>query len=187
MQSNAFIVHDSDCRNSAKSHKMFTMEWVRLLLAKAHAHHIVPSSAFPSNPLAPPTPTRSKHPPTETKPASRKCCRMSNLDSMLSDYPERLMMPRNLHQPMKKDQKSNGSCVWCSTVYNEKKKSNTALSWDKEVCRTKMICSFCSEQNKNILTAFCALCTSSSSTTISKLYVVQKFASMLSVQYAQKI
>ena len=156
MRNNGFIVHNSDCGKSAKSHKMFTMEWVRLLLAKAHAHHIVSSSAFPSNPLAPPTPTRSKRPLTETKPASRKRCRMSNLESMLSDFPERLRMPRNLHQPMKKDQKSNGACVWCSAFYNKKKKSNTALLWDKEVCRTKTICSFCSEQNKKY--THCFLC-----------------------------
>eukprot|EP00957_Ditylum_brightwellii_P019569 1475876-Ditylum_brightwellii.AAC.1 len=56
MRNNAFIVHKTDCRKSTKKHKMFAMEWVRLLMAKAHTHPIVASSAFPPNSLAPPTP-----------------------------------------------------------------------------------------------------------------------------------
>eukprot|EP00957_Ditylum_brightwellii_P016617 1249001-Ditylum_brightwellii.AAC.1 len=129
MRNNAFIVHKTDCRESAKTHKMFAMEWVRLLMTKAHPLHIVASSAFPSNLLAPPTLTRSKHPSAEMKPASQKCHCRSNIESMLSHFPKRLKKPRNLHQPMKRNQKSNGACIWCSAVSKKKKKkSNNALS-----------------------------------------------------------
>eukprot|EP00957_Ditylum_brightwellii_P086641 6592939-Ditylum_brightwellii.AAC.1 len=81
------------------------MEWVRLLMAKAHTHHTVAFPAFLPNPLAPLTPTRSKRPSSETKPASQKRCHMSDLEFMLSDLPERLKKPMNLHKPMKKNQK----------------------------------------------------------------------------------
>eukprot|EP00957_Ditylum_brightwellii_P023943 1805556-Ditylum_brightwellii.AAC.1 len=59
--------------------------------------------------------------------------------------------------------------------------SNNALSRDKEVCCTTMICISALNKMKNTNTAFCALSISDHSMTTRKLHMVRKLASTSSV------
>eukprot|EP00957_Ditylum_brightwellii_P007869 595677-Ditylum_brightwellii.AAC.1 len=67
---------------------------------------------------------------------------------LLDAHPERKNKPLELHQPVNKQQNSNVAYVACSTLYVEWKQAGKKVSYAKDVCRTKKICSYCVTGNK---------------------------------------
>lgn len=145
VRNNAYIVHREYFGKKAISHKKFTLEMISFLMNKAHETNLPETRVTAaSSSSSPSVPTCHIASPNLKLPAKRKrLAEATSIKCMLSDFPEREALPHELHTRVKVDDGTIGCCIYCSALYNERKKVDDTADYGKEVKRTNQVCAFC--------------------------------------------
>ena len=147
VRNNAYIIHREYFKKEGFSHKDFTLEIIRFLMNKAHGNLLVRRQSA----------DKSKSPnPKVSGVKRRRVSPKANIEATLNDFPQRKAKPRELHIRVNHESNERGSCIYCSTLFSNKKAAGEDGQWSKEVKRTRKVCSFCS--HKKECSKCCFLC-----------------------------
>ena len=164
IRNNSYIVHkeyikrmgaNREPSKMCKSHKLFTLDMISELLTMSNRFKSLPTEThgtpdsqetdYGKN-LSPPNTLFNKRSLAINKShqARNKKVSKENPDSIFSIFGERFTRPRSLHVPVSAPNNSRSRCVWCKVLWAEKESNGIVGDYQKEVKKTRKICSFCS-------------------------------------------
>ena len=141
IRNNAYLVHRQNMGSDALSHKQFILEMISWLMSRAN-HFFVMEQRTNRNEN---TPSSSSSSSISKRRKSAAQLSSSSPDLLTSRFSNRYVKPKELHVPKSG---KRGTCVVCSENYLQKKKAGEDVSFEKEVRRTVIQCSFCSLDSK---------------------------------------
>eukprot|EP00957_Ditylum_brightwellii_P072533 5512229-Ditylum_brightwellii.AAC.1 len=107
------------------------MKWVRLFMKKASSYYNLPN--MNSDVIS----TRSSQPSSQRY--NKKPSPTISFQALLDAHPERKKKPLEFHQPVNKQQNSDGTCMVCSALYVEQKQAGNKVSYAKDLHHMKKI------------------------------------------------
>ena len=142
IRNNSFCVHKSKLGKRALTHKEFTLELIACLMDKAHKNFTIPGGSKLSG---------KKRSNTDKAPnaAVKSQYRRLTLTCLPDEFPDRKKKPRALHTRIAAPSQKVGACVVCSLIYMKRQEDGEDVSYQKEVKRTKHVCSVCSRFDQN--------------------------------------
>ena len=164
IRNNSYIVHkeyikrmgaNREPSKMCKSHKLFTLQMISELLTMSNRFKSLPTEThgtpdsqetdYGKN-LSPPKTLFNKKSFAVDKShqARHKKVSKEKPDSIFSIFGERFTRPRSLHVPVSAPNNSRSRCVWCKVLWAEKESNGIVGDYQKEVKKTRKICSFCS-------------------------------------------
>ena len=100
---------------------------------------------FHSAQVCQPVTERDEKPQRKKKRLKKSMIEDGSENNILREFSKRKHLPRELHSRVAGQGKSKNrrSCVYCSYLYLQKKKTNKDMTWDSVVKRTNSECSYC--------------------------------------------
>ena len=144
IRNNAYIIHRSNMKKDALTHKEFTQEIVSWLMSQANDTAIA-SSRRTIKPKVPEAKT------TSNRKRKKVASTVSAVQQLSERFPSRITTPKELHA---RSHIGRGTCVYCSAQYADEKKKGKKVCFEKDTKRTYLHCSFCTLTSKDKSTSF---------------------------------
>ena len=173
IRNNSYVVHKAyfermgttkKKKDMLRTHKKFSLDMVSELLMLSNRFKSFPINDFPASNNTDFSKRSSKDSPlfsirniglgvNNSSPNKRLKVPKERPDKVFAIFPNRFSRPRSLHVPVSAPDGSRGRCVWCKVVHAEKVGNNLDTNYQKEVNKTRTVCSYCSTKKVN-----CHLC-----------------------------
>ena len=158
IRNNSFLVMKAQFKGTKVTHKEFTLQIIDELMSRAEKYSDQTRTEFFSSPAASSLTEEARTPDykstaeetLQSKMIKRKRVTKSLVeskgDNWLSEkFPRRLHPPKSKHIRYIPKGATRSACVYCSIQFARKKEKDPKLEYQKEVKRTRHICSYCQE------------------------------------------